>query len=148
MISPFMGNTYTPLTTTSAIRRVLVASFGVSVLCISFGAGADVANIQWKDGAFAHKATIAPGKVLESCGKLVTGERVTWNFKSSQPAEFNIHYHTDKEVTYAEPRKESAGTAGTLQVTSDQDYCWMWRNKSAAPVEVEVSLKNSKPAAR
>ncbi|MEO8103870.1 MAG: hypothetical protein ABI790_15210 [Betaproteobacteria bacterium] len=37
--------------------------------------------------------------------------------------------------------RTAAGIAkGTLVVPLDQDFCWMWSNKTAQPVEIELQL--------
>ena len=107
-------------------------------------AHADIVDIKWNDAAFSHKASIAPKKFLEVCGKQKKGENVAWQFKGSAPTDFNIHYHVGKDVSYPEKRKDVASADGTLSAPVDQDYCWMWSNRSAQPVDIEVNLKQAK----
>ena len=114
------------------------------VFALPMAAHAELIDIKWTAGAFSHKASIAPKQFAEICGKLKGGDRVAWQFKGSAPSDFNIHYHVGKEVSYPENRKEVAGADGTLSVPRDQDYCWMWSNRSAQPVDIEVNLKLSK----
>ena len=106
---------------------------------------AEIVDLKWTGGMFAHKASISPKTFLEVCGKLKIGEVVAWQFKGNAPSDFNIHYHVGKDVTYPENRKEVAGADGTLTAPLDQDYCWMWSTRSAQPLEIEVSLKHAKP---
>ena len=114
-------------------------------LSLPIAAFADIVDIKWTGDTFSHKASVAPKKFLEVCGKLKMGESVAWQFKGSAPTDFNIHYHVGKEVTYPEKRKDVAGADGTLSAPLDQDYCWMWSNRSAQPVDIEVNLKQAKP---
>ena len=107
-------------------------------------AHADIVDIKWNDGRFSHKASIAPKKFLEVCGKQKMGGNVAWQFKGNAPTDFNIHYHVGKDVTYPENRKSVASADGTLSVSIDQDYCWMWSNRSAQPVDIDVSLTQAK----
>lgn len=102
---------------------------------------AELVDLKWTAGTFAHKATIAPGKFLEICGKLKKDDSVDWRFNGTAPTNFNIHYHVGKDVVYPENRKEIRGAEGKLTVPLDQDFCWMWSNKSAQPIEVDVQLK-------
>ena len=60
--------------------------------------------------------------------------------------DFNIHYHVGKDVSYPENRKDIASADGTLAVPLDQDFCWMWSNRAAQPVDIEINLKQAKPA--
>ena len=105
-------------------------------------ARADVVDIKWSgDGHFAHEGAVAPGKFTEVCGKLPSGTSVLWNFESSAPVDFNVHYHVGKEVVFPSKLAAVATARGTLQTTIAQDYCWMWSNKSAAQVELKVKLE-------
>ena len=106
-------------------------------------AQAELVDLKWTAGTFSHKASIAPKKFLEVCGKLKAGEAVAWQFKGSAPSDFNIHYHVGQEVSYPENRKDVSGANGSLSVPMDQDYCWMWSNRSAQPIDIEVNLKQA-----
>ena len=106
------------------------------------GARADVVDIRWStDGSFTHKGKIAAGKFVEVCGKLPSGVKVRWDFEAGTPVDFNVHYHVGKEVVF--PSKQSAVSRGndTLDAKVEQDYCWMWTNKSAAPTPLVVHLQ-------
>ena len=105
---------------------------------------ADIVDLKWTGDAFTHKASIAPKKFLEVCGKLKMGDGVAWQFKGSAPGDFNIHYHVGNDVSYPEQRKNVAAADGTLSAPVDQDYCWMWSNRSAQPVDIEINLRQMK----
>lgn len=110
-------------------------------LLLPVAASAEIVDIKWSDGTFSHKASIAPKKFLEVCGKQKMGDSVAWQFKGSAATDFNIHYHVGKEVSYPENRKDVTSADGTLSAPLDQDYCWMWSNRSAQAVDIEVNLK-------
>ncbi len=61
-------------------------------------------------------------------------------FDADGPLNFNIHYHEGKDVRYPERRDALVSGSGRLQVALAQDYCWMWTNKSAQPVALELML--------
>ena len=92
--------------------------------------------------SFKTQANIQPGKFSEVCGKLKKGNSIRWQFDSSAPLEFNIHYHEGKNVIF--PYKMSAIKSGEeeLLISLDQDYCWMWTNKSKEEVKLEMSLRH------
>jgi hypothetical protein len=104
---------------------------------------AELVDIKWTDGAFAHKSSIAPTKFLEVCGKLKKDDNVSWRFSGTALSNFNIHYHVGKDVVYPENRKAITSADGVLRVALDQDFCWMWSNKGDRPIEIEVQLKQS-----
>jgi len=93
--------------------------------------------------SFKTQVNIQPGKFSEVCGKLKKGNLIRWQFDSSAPLEFNIHYHEGKNVIF--PYKMSAIKSGEeeLLIYLDQDYCWMWTNKSKEEVKLEMSLRHA-----
>ena len=95
------------------------------------------------NSSFKTQANIQPGKFSEVCGKLKKGNLIRWQFDSSAPLEFNIHYHEGKNVIF--PYKMSATKSGEeeLLISLDQDYCWMWTNKSKDEVKLEMSLRHA-----
>ena len=104
--------------------------------------GAELVDIRWPgDGRYLHQASIAPGKFVELCGKLPAGLRVRWDFDADRPLDFNVHYHLGKQVMFPFKRSAVAQAGDTLDVQAEQDYCWMWTNKSAAPAALSVTLQ-------
>jgi len=121
------------------IHRISLALI-LAVLC-STAARADIIDIAWNEqGRFERRVSVAPGKFAEVCGKLARADSVAWRFDASGPLNLNIHYHEGKDVRYPERRDALAGASGRLQVALDQDYCWMWTNKSGQAVDLNVLL--------
>ena len=121
------------------IHRISLALI-LAVLC-STAARADIIDIAWNEqGRFERRVSVAPGKFAEVCGKLARADSVAWRFEASGPLNFNIHYHEGKDVRYPERRDALAGASGRLQVALDQDYCWMWTNKSGQAVDLNLLL--------
>jgi hypothetical protein len=117
---------------------------GVSIvlMVIPTFAANHIVHIVWTpDGRFAHSATIEPGKFVELCGKLEQGAVVRWEFSATVPLDFNIHYHVGKETEF--PAKQSQVSSGrdTLRAAVQEDYCWMWRNKTAGRAKVDLQLR-------
>lgn len=104
-------------------------------------AHAEIIDIAWSDqGRFERRVSVAPGKFAEACGKLARADAVAWHFEASAPLNFNIHYHEGKDVRYPARQEAIASARGELRAALDQDYCWMWTNKSARPVELRIEL--------
>lgn len=121
------------------IHRISVA-LSLAILC-STAARADIIDIAWNEqGRFERRVSVAPGKFAEACGKLARADSVAWRFEASGPLNFNIHHHEGKDVRYPERRDALAGASGRLQVALDQDYCWMWTNKSGQAVDLNLLL--------
>jgi hypothetical protein len=112
----------------------------IATLC-STTVRAEIVDISWSgDGRFERRLAVAPGKFAEVCGKLAKAQSVAWRFDASGPLNFNIHYHEGKDVRYPERRDALASASGQLRVALDQDYCWMWTNKTGQPVALQLLL--------
>ena len=121
----------------------LIAHLSVPALAaVTTPAWADIVDIAWdSNGRFERSATVPPAKFTEVCGKLPAGLKVRWDFEASTPLDFNIHYHVGKEVVFPTKLKAVASAQDTLDTKIEQDYCWMWTNKSAQPSTVTVRLQ-------
>jgi FKBP-type peptidyl-prolyl cis-trans isomerase 2 len=120
-------------------RTVLTTTLLLAVLP---AAQANLIELEWSpEGQFQHQASIAAGKFVEICGKLPAAATVHWSFTTTAPVDFNVHYHAGKNVVF--PLKLSAVVNGKdiLDVKLEQDYCWMWINKSAAATALSVRLQ-------
>ncbi|RQP21800.1 hypothetical protein [Piscinibacter terrae] len=111
------------------------------MLLIGTGARAELIEIDWDaSGHFERAIDVAPGKFAELCGKLTKGQAIAWSFKGHEPLNFNIHYHEGKNVVFPAKQDKVASSDGELQVPVDQDYCWMWDNKTSAKSTLMVTL--------
>lgn len=123
------------------MRKVIV-----TIACAAFAgsAVAELIEVKLTPGEVVEKRlTVVPGTFAEICSALNRGQSVSWQFRCDAEADFNIHYHVDKRVEYPEQRKNVKDGAGRLVVESDQNYCWMWTNRSSAPIALDVTLKES-----
>ena len=93
--------------------------------------------------SFKTQLNIQPGKFTEVCGKLKKGNLIHWQFDSSAPLDFNIHYHEGKEIIFPYKMNAIKSAKEELLISLDQDYCWMWTNKSGEAVKLEMSLRNA-----
>ena len=105
-------------------------------------ARAELVEIQWREsGQFDYRAPIAARKFVEICGALNKDQRIAWSLKAEQPVNFNIHFHVGEEVTYPAKVEGADSASGQLKPASQQDYCWMWSNKTEQPVDLMVTLQ-------
>ena len=125
-------------------RRHPAASFALVLALAAMAPStlADIVDIAWDaDGRFERNVNAAPGKFAEICGKLPAGLKVGWNFEASAPLDFNVHYHVGKEVVFPSKLTAVVTAKDTLATKIDQDYCWMWSNKTAASATIKVKLQ-------
>ena len=101
-----------------------------------------ITEIAWGPaGTFAYSSAVAAGKFVELCGKLTKGQQIDWRFTADRPLDFNIHYHVGKLVEYPEKRPAIAAHGARFKVPLDQDYCWMWQNKTDHSATIDVQLR-------
>ena len=92
--------------------------------------------------SFKTQSNIQPGKFSEVCGKLKKGNLIRWQFDSSAPLDFNIHYHEGKEIIFPYKMNNIKSAKEELLISLDQDFCWMWTNKSGEAVKLDMNLRN------
>lgn len=118
------------------------ATIAVTLLvAITLTAQAEVTEIQWDSkGRFEKTTVLQAGKLTELCGKLTKGQKVNWSFKSDGPLSFNIHFHEGESVEYPVKQSDIAVAEGVLDVSKQQEYCWMWSNKGKDRATLTVAL--------
>ncbi|MCE9657966.1 MAG: hypothetical protein K8R60_05360 [Burkholderiales bacterium] len=111
-------------------------------MAVSSLAQAQLVEIDWgAQQRFARELRVEPGKFVEACGKLQRGAAVQWQFEASAPTDFNVHFHEGKEVRFPAQQQGTAKSQGRLDVSLDQDYCWMWSNKGTTALTLSVDLR-------
>jgi len=125
------------------MQKAQIALTGMAlVMAQQAFAASHIVEIAWsRDLAFAHSASVEPGKFVELCGKLAPGDAIRWEFAASVPADFNIHYHVGKEAEFPAKQVQVSSGQDTLRVGVREDYCWMWSNKSASRARIDVRLQ-------
>lgn len=123
-------------------RLAGLLTMGLGLSTLAAPAAAEVVEVRWNEGGrFEHALVIAPGKFAEVCTRLSKGQNLGWSFQAARPTQFNIHYHEGKKVEYPARLDGAKAAEGVLIVALDQDYCWMWGNKSERAVELSLALQ-------
>ena len=84
---------------------------------------------------------VPPGGHAELCGPLRSGQQVQWRFEADAPVDFDLHYHMGQANTSPAFLRGASQVQGTLQVSVDESYCWMWANRGAEVASVRVSMQ-------
>jgi hypothetical protein len=80
--------------------------------------------------------TIAPGKDAEECVKLDAGERIDYEFRSSESADFNLHTHRGGQLVMPVDVKRTRAHSGTFVSGGAEGWCLMWTNEGQQPASV------------
>ena len=81
-------------------------------------------------------------QIHEECFKLKEGDRVEFRFESTEPVDFNIHYHEGPAVVMPISREKSREDAGIYVARIAQDYCLMWEAGAAgALIDYRILIK-------
>jgi hypothetical protein len=117
-------------------------SLGLSaLLTLSTTARAELVEIGWDpNGLFERQLLVAPGKFVELCGRLPAKPQVWRQCGAEAATDFNIHFHEGEVARYQTKKDAVTGADGTLEVSREDDYCWMWANVSRSPVVVKVQV--------
>lgn len=127
------------------MNRILCTLIALPALVAVHAAHAENVDIQWSDkGHFENHIAIQHGKLVEACAKLVPGDKVKWEFESRDAVDFNIHYHLGHDVKFPAKQDAAQKADGLLEVSSAQDYCWMWSTKTASGMDVEFKLDKTR----
>jgi hypothetical protein len=117
--------------------RSHLLALGLTVVA-SVAHGAEFASI--KDGKHSSTTTLAADKGFEVCGSISSGERYQWKFDATGIVDFNIHYHVKKRVETPVSMQRVRVASAVFEPTSKHEYCWMWENKSGAPVTITAEI--------
>ena len=78
--------------------------------------------------------------------RLERGDRAEFTFESTEPVDFNFHYHEGKTIVMPLVREKVRGDAGIFPAAVAQDYCLMWEAGAAgAMLDYRVRLKRAGP---
>ena len=102
------------------------------------------------DGSMSMSDTvkIKPSRSYEDCVELLPGQIMNYSFNASNFVNFNIHYHTEKELYYPVKKKGVMMGKGSLDIqeldyysTEQEFFCVMWDNLNPEPVQVSFSCE-------
>ena len=84
-------------------------------------------------------------QIHEECFRLEEGDRVEFRFESTEPVDFNLHYHEGRAVVMPISRDKSTEHAGVYVATLVQDYCLMWEAGAAGAAMVAAVAVGAYP---
>ena len=82
--------------------------------------------------------SLEPGAIHEECLRLERGARRRYEWSSSAPVDFNIHFHRGDDVIYPVKRDGATKSSDSFTAKSTEDYCWMWSAKSAVNIRGSI----------
>lgn len=91
-----------------------------------------------------HDHPIRPFEWHEECMHIAVGNRVEFAFESSEPVDFNIHYHEGNMVILPLVREKTRADAGVFAPLSAQDYCLTWEaGRAGTLIDYRIRLKRA-----
>ena len=77
---------------------------------------------------------VASNDQHEECFYLENETSLSYQYKTSLPLDFNVHFHDDKGMNFLVERvKSTAHESKMEQLTNKQVYCLMWVNNGSKP---------------
>lgn len=106
------------------------------IACLSGFFISGCSSIPWNSQT---AVTINPSKFHEDCIQLLPGDSLIYSFRTSDPVDFNIHYHENGKIFYPVSKKNVSDKKGKYNSGEKQFYCLMWTNPQKAPVSLTYS---------
>jgi len=73
---------------------------------------------------------------------LAAGDRVEFAFESTEPVDFDVHYHDGKLVVMPLVREKTRADAGVFAALQGHDYCLKWEAGGAgALLDFRIRLR-------
>jgi hypothetical protein len=116
-----------------AMLKAFAAAF---IICVSTVLMSGCSSIPWNSET---AVLINPSKFHEDCIQLKPGDSLIYSFRTSDPVDFNIHYHENGKIYYPVSRKKIADEKGKYTSGKKQFYCLMWTNRQKEPVSLTYS---------
>ena len=79
-----------------------------------------------------------PSDFVEICTAVVTGRAIMWHFEADAPLAFNTHFHVNGDVRAPENMSAVSAAQGRLTPKGNNDYCWLWSNRTTLPVSIRM----------
>jgi hypothetical protein len=117
---------------------MLLRSLLVPFFCLSL-----VAHAQQTEKS--SEIILSAKKVHEECMDMTPGQTLKYRFVASAELDFNLHYHSGNEVTYAVNGKYS-NYSNSYEAKAPNGFCLMWENKSSAPIKLQTTYQIETPA--
>jgi len=88
------------------------------------------------------EVNVSAGGQHEECFYVDNGISITYQYKTSSPLDFNLHYHDDNGMNYlVELPKSSSNSNSVEQLVQKQVYCLMWINPESNKAELNYEFK-------
>ena len=116
---------------------IMLKAFAVAfIICVSTVSMTGCSSIPWNSET---SVLIKPSKFHEDCIQLLPGDSLIYSFKTSDPVDFNIHYHENGKIFYPVSKKSVSGEKGEYRAGGKQFHCLMWTNPQKEPVSLTYS---------
>lgn len=88
-----------------------------------------------------HSVTVGPLKVHEICQDVSKDGSLSFNFVTTMPVDFNIHFHKDNNIFYPVRRRDISSVSSIFTAEIAERYCLMWTNRGGDPVTLNYQYK-------
>jgi hypothetical protein len=107
-------------------RGARSAAPGAALLAVLLLAGCATKLADPADPKAVRDHALSPYAMHEECLRVAVDERIEYYFTSTEPVDFNIHYHEAGAVLMPIVRDRTDDDSGVFVAPIAQDYCLMW----------------------
>jgi hypothetical protein len=105
-------------------------------------AGCATKPVDLYEGIVVRDHGMSPYVIHEECLRVAAGERIDYSFTSTQPVDFNIHFHDTGVVVMPIVRDKILEDSLLFAPVIPQDYCLMWEaGPAGATLDYQVRLR-------
>jgi len=126
-------------------KHIFICGFSLFLLTACAGLHMYSEGDDAKDKAKIMKdsVTLKPSGIHEECFELKKQQKLFYKFNSDKPVNFNVHFHTEKEIYYPVQQNGATQYDGIIdpedkscQLNTQEYYCLMWENQEKSPVKI------------
>lgn len=77
----------------------------------------------------------------EHCVVIPANQKITYEFESPIPVDFDIHFHTETDTGYKANKRNIHKLAADFSTDSQQHYCFTWTNKPERGGEWDINFR-------
>lgn len=89
----------------------------------------------------AERVSIGESEWVERCFDLGTGDSVRYSFQSSEPVNFDLHFHSGDTTRYPVKKDGVSEGRGVYTAREPQKYCLSWANPDRSTVDVTLEAR-------
>ena len=116
--------------------------FAITTVSLALSAGLGVMGWRILQPGASEQLTLLPSELHEVCFDIAPPIKLEYDFQTSHPVQFNLHYHDEDNVLFPVPEQLTRTEQATFTPESEQVYCLMWTNTGNENIELSLTYRH------